>query len=220
MRRLLEAIDQREFSATALGKFGDTDEEEGDSALQKLNTELTERLKAGRENVKDNAFASLCWAIAVDAALLDRAMRQDAEKVFSENGAPVVPLADRGVHLYRPASYFRDNPGDPAIGVFNDYVRQRWPLLVFSLDPVTDQQNIADSFNLKRDLQLALSFAFATGQIGFNQLNTFRRQIEQSSDTIALNRTVTGFIHGNDIFGFRFTPAIPEPAATSGQTSG
>src|SRR5436309_10539976 len=35
----------------------------------------------------------------------------------------------------------------------------------------------------------------------FNQMNTFRRQIEQSSDTIALNRTVTGYSHGNDVFG-------------------
>ena len=84
--------------------------------------------------------------------------------------------------------------------------KNRWPIITFSLDPVTDQQNIADSFNLKRDLQLALSFAFATGQINFSQLSTFRRQIEQSSDTIALNRTITAFAHGADIFGFRFTP--------------
>ena len=91
------------------------------------------------------------------------------------------------------------------------YVRHRWPIITFSLDPVVDQQNIADSFNLKRDLQLAISFAFATGQIGFNQLNTFRRQIEQSSDTIALNRTVTGFAHSNDNFGFRFTPRFQNP---------
>ena len=95
--------------------------------------------------------------------------------------------------------------------IFCDYVQNRWPIISFALDPVTDQQNIADSFNLKRDLQLALSFAFATGQINFSQLNTFRRQIQQSADTIALNRTVTGFVHGNDIFGFRFTPRFQNP---------
>ena len=87
------------------------------------------------------------------------------------------------------------------------------------LDPVTDEQNIADSFNLKRDLQLALSYAFATGQVGFNQLNTFRRQIEQSSDTIALNRTVGAVAHGNDILGagsrhgFRTHPTSEQTSA-------
>ena len=111
------------------------------------------------------------------------------------------------VRFYLP----KDQPNDMARAIFNDYVKLRWPIITFSLDPVTDQQNIADSFNLKRDLQLAVSFAFATGQIGFNQMNTFRRQIEQSSDTVALNRTVTGFTHGNDIFGFRFSPRFQNP---------
>ena len=100
---------------------------------------------------------------------------------------------------------------EKAINLFQEFVRVKWPIITFALDPVTDQQNIADSFNLKRDLQLALSFAFATGQINFNQLNTFRRQIEQSSDTIALNRRSPAFVHGNDIFGFRFTPRFQNP---------
>ena len=111
------------------------------------------------------------------------------------------------MHFYYPKSV----PNEHGKDVFTEYVRHRWPIITFSLDPVTDQQNIADSFNLNRDLQLALSFAFATGQINFSQLNTFRRQIQQSSDTIALNRTITGFMHGNDIFGFRFTPRFQNP---------
>ena len=105
----------------------------------------------------------------------------------------------------------KPGPNDAGKAVFQDYVRYRWPIITFALEPVTDQQNIADSFNLKRDLQLALSYAFATGQIGFNQLNTFRRQIEQSSDTVALNRTVSGFVHGNRQLPFRFTPRFQNP---------
>ena len=111
------------------------------------------------------------------------------------------------MNFYYPPEYQTEEGKD----VFCEYVRNRWPIITFALDPVSDQQNIADSFNLKRDLQLALSYAFATGQINFSQLNTFRRQIEQSSDTIALNRTVTGFAHHNDIFGFRFTPRFQNP---------
>src|SRR5262249_39616473 len=102
-------------------------------------------------------------------------------------------------------------PTPEARDLFNEYVRTKWPIVTFALEPVVDQQNIADSFNLKRDLQLALSFAFATGQINFNQVNTFRRQIEQSSDAIALNRTITGYSHGESTFGFRFTPRFQNP---------
>ena len=109
---------------------------------------------------------------------------------------PVEPID--GVHFYRLIEYC-----DDVSKRLCEYVRKRWPIITFSLDPVTDQQNIADSFSLNRDLQPAVSFAFATGQINFSQLNPFRRQIQRSSDTIALNRTTTGSIQGNDTFGFR-----------------
>ena len=137
--------------------------------------------------------------------MLDAALRRDATRVFADHGLPVEPIDT--VHFYRPIEYCDDASKD----VFRQYVRLRWPIITFSLDPVTDQQNIADSFSLNRDLQLAVSFAFATGQINFSQLNTFRRQIQQSSDTIALNRTITGFIQSNDTFGFRFTPRFQNP---------
>ena len=196
MRQVNEAIRQRQFGEQTHGT---------PSRLEQLDAELISRIESSRDNITSRAIAALGWAIAVDAALLDEALRRDAHRVFTAEGIPSDPLEN--VHFYYPKGV----PNDQGKALFNDYVRHRWPIITFSLDPVTDQQNIADSFNLKRDLQLALSFAFATGQIGFSQLNTFRRQIEQSSDTIALNRTVTGFAHGNDIFGFRFTPRFQNP---------
>ena len=39
----------------------------------------------------------------------------------------------------------------------------------------------------------------------------FQRRIEIDAETIALNRTVTSFAHGNDTFGFRFTPRYQNP---------
>ena len=162
-------------------------------------------LEISRDNIQGRPIAALCWAIAVDAALLDEALRSDAHKVFPAEGSPASRSRMSTSTTRRASPTSRERP------YFQDYVRHRWPIITFSLDPVTDQQNIADSFNLKRDLQLALSFAFATGQIGFNQLNTFRRQIEQSSDTIALNRTVTASSTATTHFGFRFTPRFQNP---------
>ena len=201
LQELLKAIQQREYRLSGEG---------APSRLEQLNDDLVVRLSEGRDHIRNHPIAALCWAIAVDAVLLDVFLNHDAHRVLADHGISCDLLVT--VHFY----YSRDMPNDAGKAVFKDYVRYRWPIITFSLDPVTDQQNIADSFNLKRDLQLAVSFAFATGQINFNQMNTFRRQIEQSSDTIALNRTVTAFAHGNDgrgyeSFAFRFTPRFQNP---------
>src|SRR5262249_44875845 len=94
---------------------------------------------------------------------------------------------------------------------FEQYVTKRWPIITFALDPVTDEQNIADASSVVRDLQLALAFAFSTGQINFNQLTQYQRRVAVDSEAILLNRTVTAFAHGNDTFGFRFTPRYQNP---------
>ena len=139
MASLLAAIDQREFGS--------------EHNLETLNKTLVDRVEKNRANVRDQPIAALCWAIAVDAALLDRSLRADARRVFAANNIPIDHIDN--VRFYHTKFYHRYNPGNPAIPVFHDYVRTRWPIITFALDPVTDQQNIADSFNLKRDLQLA-----------------------------------------------------------------
>src|SRR5262249_50524310 len=92
-----------------------------------------------------------------------------------------------------------------------DYVRCRWPLHVFALDPETEDQNIGDSFSLRRELQLALSVAFTSGQISARNFTRYVRRIEQDIDTIAINRTIVGFSHGDDTFGWRFYPRVQTP---------
>jgi hypothetical protein len=200
--------------ATLQRKFAAGDPREN---LPTLFRELLDNAGWLRQNMYDPAtgaprpLGSLCWAIALDAAMFDNWLKFKAPPVLEANGIhrELAP----GQHFYLPKE-----TKDPSkmispetVAFFQEFVRTRWPLITFALDPVTDQQNVADSFNLKRDLQLAVSYAFATGQISFGQLNTFRRQIEQSSDTIALNRTITGFAHGNDTFGFRFAPRFQNP---------
>ena len=206
MSILHQALEERSFEGRRETLRG-TPNASAPSQLEYLNHCLIQRLGESRHNIDPRGYpiGALCWPVAVDAALLDAAIKRDARKVLADKGLAVEQVD--AARFYRPQDFCDDVSRD----VFCEYVRHRWPIITFSLDPVTDQQNIADSFNLKRDLQLALSFAFATGQINFNQLNTFRRQIQQSSDTIALNRTITGFMEGNDTFGFRFTPRFQNP---------
>jgi hypothetical protein len=204
MTILHAAIQKRNFESSTETLAGRTGAG-APSELEELRDQLMARLEESRHNIQSKPFGALCWAVAVDAALLDGMLKRDARKILEDNGEPVEPVDM--AHFYRPADYCDEVTRD----VFCRYVQKRWPIITFSLDPVTDQQNIADSFSLNRDLQLAASFAFATGQINFSQLNSFRRQIQQSADTIALNRTITGFMQSNDIFGYRFTPRFQNP---------
>jgi hypothetical protein len=64
---------------------------------------------------------------------------------------------------------------------------------------------------LRRELQLALALAFTNGQIGADTLARYSRRFELDTETIALNRTVIGFSHGNDVFGWRFQPRFQSP---------
>lgn len=97
---------------------------------------------------------------------------------------------------------------DMAAEVFQNYVRCRWPVHVFALDPVGQDQNVADSSSRKRELQFALSLAFVTGQIGANSLTQYSRDLQTEINTIGLNRTVSAFSHGPDTFGWRFYPRV------------
>jgi hypothetical protein len=158
---------------------------------------------ADDNNTLVNTPTILIYSIAVEAGLLNEQLRQDIGRVAVEAKFECGDVASMVFH--------RRDPLPQEEEAFRAYVRARWPIITFALDPVTDEQNIADASSIRRDLQLALSFAFATGQLSFRQLNQFQRRLEIDAETIALNRTVTAFAHGNDTFGFRFTPRFQTP---------
>jgi hypothetical protein len=141
--------------------------------------------------------------IAVEEGLLDARFRADIARVMGPGGIDCA-----AVDTMR---FYSACPHPVTEAVFAAYVSRRWPIITFAIDPVVDQQNIADATSLRRDLQLALAFAFSTGQINFNQLLQFQRRIQQDAETIALNRTVSAFAHGNNTFGYRFTPRYQNP---------
>ena len=95
--------------------------------------------------------------------------------------------------------------------VFKQYVRCRWPIHVFALDPVTQDQNVADVFNRRREMQLALAAGVAAGNVNAGAALRWTRRLETDIETIALNRTAVGFAHGEDTFGWRFYPRVQTP---------
>ena len=168
---------------------------------------LVAKLPGDLKGQPGDVLSILSWSVAVECGLLDRQLKRDIKATAERKGShALVGLSDADSLLF-----YEKDPTPEAEDAFERYVRARWPMIVFSLDPFVDQQNIADAYSLRRDLQLALAFSFATGKISFSQLYQFNRKIEQDSETIALNRTVTAFSHGDETFGWRFYPRFQNP---------
>lgn len=155
------------------------------------------------ENERPPLVEIMAWPILLDSALLNAEFVKDMQQTRSIKGYPCV--RNEWPTLYLPS------PPPEARKLFNEYVQCRWPLRVFALDPETEDQNIADSFRLRREMQFALSLAFANGQIGARSFTRYTRRIEQDIDTIAINRTQIGFSHGDNTFGWRFYPRVQTP---------
>lgn len=158
---------------------------------------------------------ALAWAILVESALLNERLIQDMKETATAHGEP-------SSHIDK-LSFYGPEPIKQARDAFNRYVSLRWPIRVFALDPVTQDQNIADAFARRRELQVAMALAFAGGQMNAQSLMRFNRRLEWDMATIDLNRTVVGFSHANDTFGWRFhprfqTPPIKGTIATFGET--
>jgi hypothetical protein len=165
--------------------------------------QLLRELPGDLRGQSDAVVAVLCWAVAVEGALLDRQLKDDMKVVMKRHPASCPDPES--------LSFFEYVPSPDAESAFEWYVKNRWPMIVFALDPTVDQQNIADAYSLRRDLQLAVAFAFATGRINMSQLTRFNRKIEQDAETIALNKTVSSFSYGNETFGWRFYPRYQNP---------
>ena len=144
--------------------------------------------------------SALGWVVIVNAALLNDRLVQDMKESATAKGkAPIAVPGDW------PQFYLPDPPLD-AREQFKDYVKMRWPVYVFALDPMIQEQNIVDSLSTRRETQLALAVAFTNGAINSKTFINAARRLESDAQTIALNRTQVGFAHGENTFGWRFYP--------------
>jgi hypothetical protein len=174
------------------------------------NFEQSAKTLSQRLNKDPELTTALAWAILVDSALLNHRLCEDMVQAPAARGGNF-NLPPRGTWL----PYFLPVPDQQARVAFNDYVRCRWPIHVFSLDPESDTQNISDSYSMRREMQLAMSLAFVSGSLSANNLFQFARRLETDMETIALNRTQVGFSNGTDVFGWRFYPRFQSPDVES-----
>ena len=179
--------------------------------LNAMKAEFINRPEPSPANAR--ILQALSWAVCVESGLLNRQLREDMKRTVGADGFACDGVDMMAFHYTPPRGDVPD-PGHPywaAQEQFTRYVRARWPIITFALDPVTDQQNLGDAYSRERDLQLAFAFAFAAGRINFQQLNRYTQRLRYEAATIDLNRTVTSFAYGNDTFGWRFRPRYQTP---------
>ncbi len=155
-------------------------------------------------NHAETATEALAWGVLVESALLNQQLNEDLQRVSQDPNCHCVPAG-------QPYCFYGPNPDPAAKMAFAEYVKCRWPIRVFALDPVTQQQNVADSFSLRREMQLAIALAFKQQFANAQSLTRYMRRIEQDVRTIALNQTVVAFGAGDDTFGWRFLPRVQTP---------
>lgn len=160
--------------------------------------------------------AVLAWGILVESALLNERLTADIREAAAARGHGPPP-GDTAGPFYGP------DPPAGARAAFNEHVRCRWPIRVFALDPVSEEQNVDDSSSRRRELQIAMAMASASGPLNMQAMQRYTRRLELDMASVALNKTAVGFSHGSDTFGWRFYPRVQSPPtrgtlATLGET--
>lgn len=165
------------------------------------------RIQTDYPEAYGSVTVALAWQVLVESALVNERLVQDMREIASLKNCPCIPCDWM--------SFVGPHPSPEARMAFNEYVRCKWPIHVFALDPVTQDQNIADSFSQRREMQLALAIAASNRAIGGQAMQRYVRRMEYDLETIQLNRTAVAFSHGDNTFGWQFFPRIQTPPAPS-----
>ena len=171
--------------------------------IAEFRGQFFERIAQDFPEAKGSVVASLAWQIIAESALLNRRLIRDIKETASARNCDC--LCAESMDFTGP------EPSEEARQIFADYVKCRWPVHVFSLDPITQDQNVADAFSRRREMQVVLALAASNRLLGAQSLTQYARRLEYDLETIALNRTAVGFSHGNNTFGWRFYPRIQAP---------
>lgn len=164
-------------------------------------------------NINRN-MANCCWIMVVEMAMLNKRLNEDAfEHAMAKGNCECKSGCYHMYYLPMPKCTLDAlDAVDPdfaaAADEFCKYVACRWPIHVFTIDPVHQEQNVSDASLLRRELSIAAALAFTQGNINLNQLTRFQRQFQEDIATVGLNRTQAGFMHDHDVFGWRFSPRV------------
>lgn len=199
MENLADMVFARKFEGPKGARVDDIHEERNE--FYNLYESFAHRIPG---NLRFRPVGILAWGIAIEATLMNRQLQEHMKQVKGADGYLAPPEV-------ASMQFYVTNPPPEVVTTFENYVKARWPMITFALEPILAEQNIEDDYSRVRNLQLAIAFALSSGRLTFRQAINFTRQLQYEAQTIALNQTVASFAHGNDTFGWRFSPRYQNP---------
>ena len=158
----------------------------------------------------NGVFESSSWLLALQSGIFDRNLK----KILNDLQASGGNVGEHCAVSDNVQFYASDCP--EAVLHWETIIRQTFPLQVFNLDPIVEQQNAYDAFSRRREMQVALAFSVAKGtSLSADQKLKMSRKLALDEATIGLNRTAVAFAHGDDTFGWYFHPRIQTPPTES-----
>ena len=99
----------------------------------------------------------IAFVLEIQAYAVDRYLKEDMRMMISQRELQCGDVDEFCFYEFRPEA--------PSQDAFIKYVEgHKWPLHVYSVDPVIDQQNVLDAFSRRTELQLALAASVAAGR--------------------------------------------------------
>ena len=172
-------------------------------SVEYVRTTFLQRVEQTFPGAHNTVTEALAWQIILESALVNEQLISDMKETSILKNCPCIPTDC----MY----FFGPNPAIEAHEAFRQYVKCKWPIHVFALDPVTQDQNVSDSFSQRREMQMALAIAASNRMLGGQAMSRFVRRMEYDLETISLNRTAIAFSHGDNTFGWRFYPRMQTP---------
>ncbi|MCO8123075.1 hypothetical protein NHH03_15110 [Stieleria sp. TO1_6] len=158
-------------------------------------------------------FVSISWLVASQAGVTDRNMKRLLRDLRRQGKISEESCLESDANTFYFFAY-EINP-DTTLRLWRTMVEGAFPIHVFALDPQVEEQNSFDVLNRRRELQTALAISVSKGRFGLGQRIAASRALGLDIATIDLNRTIVGFTHGNDTFGWYFRPRVQTPPTES-----
>jgi hypothetical protein len=140
----------------------------------------------------------LGFALRIQAAAVSKSLK---EEILS-----YIPAMEPA--YVQNTNFFDPNPSDAALNLFQGYVQAKWPLRVFSIEPVIAQQNVADTYSGRGGFSVSLAGSGPAGPVKLSAGLSNDRRVEVDEAAIRLNPTMVGFGAGKSTFGWIFYPQI------------
>ena len=145
----------------------------------------------------------LGYALRIQAAAVNRRLKQD----MIDQDPTLKP------ERLKKISFFEPNASEEAMRLFERYVDEKWPLRVYTIEPVIAQQNVADGFGRRTQSAFDLAAVAPVGPLkalsGLAAVGlASERRGAEDENAIRLNPTMVGFGAGERSFGWIFYPRI------------